>query len=245
MKTANLSVLDGIRCLQAVISANQPLGVREVSRRLEFETARTHRLLKSLAASGMLAQNAQRRYYAGPALHVFSAQALTASGLLPAALPVVDQLHDLKLIVAVGVLWGSDVTYLIHRQANRPLTSAIAREPAFPASRSAIGLALLAEQDDQTVRALYPNKSVIPGFSGGTKELLTCLRLTRKRGYAVALQGSESNRETWSIGVALPHVPAAGIAVSGIIATEDHEALAARLIAAADEIKPQFNGKGL
>lgn len=221
-----------------MIASNHPLGSRECARVLAIEPARANRLLRSLALSGLLTQDEQRKYRGGPGLHVLSAQAMRASGLLPAALPAIESLRDTGLIVALGVLWRDQVSYLIHGKATRKLEEGIGRVRTYPASRSGIGVALLARQSDAEVRALYASEPDIPGFPGGIKELLAELRRTRSRSYAIAFQSVKEDGENWSIGVALPHVPEAALALSGPIEPQQHAALAARLADAASQINP-------
>ena len=221
-----------------MIASNHPLGSRECARQLAIEPARANRLLRSLALSGVLTQDEHRKYRAGPGLHVLSAQAMRASGLLPAALPAIESLRDTGLIVALGVLWRDQVSYLIHGRATKKLEEGIGRVGTYPASRSGIGMALLARQTDDIVRSLYATAPDIPGFPGGIRELLAELRRTRSRPYATAFQSVKQDREIWSIGVALPHVPEAALALSGPIAPEQHAELAARLVAAANQINP-------
>ncbi len=204
-----------------------------------MEPARANRLLRSLALSGMLMQDEHRKYRAGPGLHVLSAQAVRASGLLPAALPAIEELRDTGLIVALGVLWRDQVSYLIHGRSNRKLEEGIGRVANYPASKSAIGLALLARRTDAEVKQLYAGDTEIPSFPGGIKSLLQSLRETRIRDYATALQHAKEGREVWSIGVALPHVPEAARALSGEVAPARHEELAARLTVAAGRINPR------
>lgn len=204
---------------------------------LDIEPARANRLLRSLALSGMLTQDENRKYRAGPGLHVLSAQAVRASGLLPAALPAIESLRDTGLIVALGVLWRDQVSYLIHGRATRKLEEGIGRVGTYPASRSGIGLAVLARQRDDDIRSLYASAEV-PGFPG-VKALIADLRQTRKRGYALVFQKVQQDREIWSIGVALPNVAEAAIAFSGPIEPAQYDKLAARLVAAAALINPR------
>ena len=89
----NRSLMDGIRCLQILSSNPGPLGARELARRLNMETTRAHRLLKTLAHMGMARQNRNAKYMPGPAMHVLAAQSLYSSGLIGKATePLLDRL---------------------------------------------------------------------------------------------------------------------------------------------------------
>mgnify|MGYP000968225246 CR=1 FL=1 len=102
---ANQSLIYGFQVLQEVIAAGQPVGSREVSRRLNMEHSRINRLLKTLVAIGMLYQDRDSKYYPGSGIHVLSALSLHASGLVTAALPVLEPIHKMGAIVALGTLW--------------------------------------------------------------------------------------------------------------------------------------------
>src|SRR5687768_12021147 len=76
---ANQSIIDGISVLQALATSEEPVGSRELARRLGLENTRVNRLLKTLAAIGMAEQNVVRKYSPGPGMHVLAAQSLYAS----------------------------------------------------------------------------------------------------------------------------------------------------------------------
>ena len=118
----NQSLIDGVRCLQAVATAGVPIGGRELARRLEMEPTRANRLLKTLAAQGFLHQDGDRKYQPGAGMHVLAAQSLHGSGMLQRALPVLARLRRRRpaLIVALGVLWHDQVSYLYHADPQTP-----------------------------------------------------------------------------------------------------------------------------
>ena len=103
----NKSLLNGIACFQVVAAEKMPLGSREIARRLGLGHTRVSRLLGTLASLGLVARTKNRKYIPGPGIHVLSAQSLHGSGLLSAAIPVLRRIHARRMIVALGVLWGS------------------------------------------------------------------------------------------------------------------------------------------
>lgn len=187
-KQPNQSIIDGIRCLQGVVSAERPVGVSELAVALDLETTRVHRLLRTLAACGLISRLPSRRYSVGPGLPVLAAQTMHAIKFGSRMLGPLEELHDRfekdHLYVALGVLWERSVSYLFHGLSDHPVESAIAAHRVWPASQSGVGIALLAELDDEAVKALYAKREV-PGYPGGTKELLKTLQETRKQGYAL------------------------------------------------------------
>ena len=75
----NQSLIDGIAVLQALAVSPDPVGGRELARRLGFEPTRVNRLLKTLAYLNIARQTADRRYAPGPGMTVLAAQSLFAS----------------------------------------------------------------------------------------------------------------------------------------------------------------------
>lgn len=206
----NQSLIDGLACLQTIASSLAPMGSRELARKLAMEPTRTNRLVKTLAHLGMAARNADRKYTAGPAIHVLSTQTLRASGLLRKALPVLRDLQKLRFLVALGVLWKDHVSYLCHALPDRPIEEGIGRFAHYPATLSSIGMVLLSAKPEQEVRRLYRGKD-IPRYGRKLGSLLRDLRRARTRGYAAI--DEENGKTTAAVPVGEP--PIAAVAVSG------------------------------
>ncbi|MEX0776466.1 MAG: helix-turn-helix domain-containing protein [Phycisphaeraceae bacterium] len=215
----NQSLIDGLTVLQAVVSRTGEVGTRELARELEIEPTRINRLLKTLAHLGLAEQTAGRKYRPGPAIHVLAAQSLFGSGLLRRAIPHLEALHTHGLVVALGVLWRDQVCYLYHAAPGMSAGEALGRVGLFPATRSGIGMALLAQGAD------------LRRFG---RELQTQLRRVREQGYALVVRHDKPRGR--SLGVALPGDVSAAIALSGPIIDRRVPELAAALHAAAHAI---------
>ncbi|MEW6548918.1 MAG: helix-turn-helix domain-containing protein [Spirochaetota bacterium] len=139
---ANQSLIYGFQVLQEVIAAGQPVGSREVSRRLNMEHSRINRLLKTLVAIGMLYQDRDSKYYPGSGIHVLSALSLHASGLVTAALPVLEPIHKMGAIVALGTLWHDTVVYFLHARVGQDLSHSVGVHENLPMGKSIIGAVL-------------------------------------------------------------------------------------------------------
>jgi DNA-binding IclR family transcriptional regulator len=180
----NQSLIDGLACLQALASSGKPVGSREMARQLGMEPTRVNRLLKTLAALGIAQQNADKQYIPGAGMHVLAAQAMFGSGLMRRALVRLEDLHRFKLSVAMGVLWRDQVAYLYHANPGMKSSEALGRVGLFPATRSGIGMALLAGLPVDDVKSLYAEQS-IPGFPNGLTSLLSALAKVREDGMAL------------------------------------------------------------
>lgn len=221
----NQSLIDGIATLQALATSPEPVGNRELARRLGFEVTRVNRFLRTLAYLGIARQTADRKYTAGPGMHVLSAQSLFASGLIRRALPALEALRPLGYTIAMGVLWRDNVSYLFHAPPGTDSAHALGRIGLYPATTGGIGMALLAELTDQDIRDLYEDRE-IPKFPDGVESLVVALGEIRKQGYARRdIRGEDQSTVAINVGA-----PAhAAIGVSGWIPPEATSAVLAAL----------------
>jgi len=182
-KQPNQSLIDGIRCLQAVIIRGRPVGVSEVAEELDLEKTRVHRLLASLTFGGFLQRNAQRKYEAGPAVPVLAAQMLHGTGLMRRAIPHLESLRKrVHLMIAMGALWERSVAFFYNGQPYDSLEVAFAKFSLWPASLSGQGMLLLAAQPEEEIRRLYA-KTPPEGY-GRMAPFLKELRAIPHQGYA-------------------------------------------------------------
>jgi DNA-binding IclR family transcriptional regulator len=101
----------------------------------------------------------------------------------------------------------------------------------YPATRSGIGLALLAQQDSRQLHGLFGGRE-IPGFPGGLPDLEAHLAQVRSQGYArVQLQP-----RTITLGVGVGAPPYAALAASGDFSEKQQAVLVDRLAQAARAI---------
>ncbi|ODP36577.1 IclR family transcriptional regulator [Sphingomonas turrisvirgatae] len=209
----NFSLIDGITVLQALATSEAPVGSRELARRLNLETTRANRLLRTLAYMGIARQTADRKYVPGPGMFVLAAQSLFASGVIKNAMPHLESLRRFNLTVAFGVLWRDTVSYLYHAPPGMPSVEALGRVGVYPASKGGIGLVLLASNSEAQVRALYAERE-IPGFDT-LDTLLTELHKIRIDGYIQHPVTGKPGEHTLAIAVGSP--PHAAVALSGWI----------------------------
>ncbi len=215
----NKSLIDGLAVLQAVSAHREPVAGAQLARELGLESTRVNRLLKTLASLDVVYRTRERRYAPGPGMHVLAAQSLFASGLTQRALGPLGELSALGLVVAMGVLWRDQVCYLYHWRPGLSLGDALGRTALFPATRSSLGLALLATREAEQVAALYGGRE-IPGFDS-LAALQAALAAARSRGYATVPTG-----DGLTVGVSFGSPAYAAIAIAG---PEDQVGLAERV----------------
>ncbi|GDY11302.1 global regulatory protein [Planctomycetota bacterium] len=198
----NQSLIDGLEVLLGAVDAAEPVGVRELARRLGLETTRTQRLLGTLAHLGLLHRTDNGRYGPGTGLHVLAAAATAANGLLAKALPELDRLQRAtKMTVALGSLWRDRVVYLAVFAKDRDPLTAVGASRSYPIQRSSIGVLLLGWQE--------------PGYAaahGIAPALETQGASARRRGWSLIDQPTEQTR---SLAVPIGDPPRLAIGLSG------------------------------
>lgn len=206
----NQSLIDGIATLQALATSPNPVGGRELARRLGFEHTRVNRMLKTLAYLGIARQTADRKYAPGPGMHVLAAQSLFASGIVTKVLPVLQDLRQFGHTVAMGVIWRDVASYLFHGPPGVPISDAIGRIGVFPATRGGIGLSLLAAMSDEVIEDIYRDREIEGDFDT-LQALQTFLADVRARGYVRVQVRPEPLQHTIAMPVGDPPVFAIGV----------------------------------
>jgi DNA-binding IclR family transcriptional regulator len=229
----NKSLIDGITTLQALATSPDPVGSRELARRLNIDPVKVNRLLKTLAYLGIARQTADRKYTAGPGMHVLAAQSLFASGLIRRALPVLENLRRFGHTVALGVLWQDNVSYLFHAPPGIEASRGLGRIGLLPATTSGIGIVLLSEYEDEDVRELFKDRE-LPMFPEGIEQLLAKLAEVRTLGYARVHVADARDHHVVAVSTGDP--AHAGVAMSGWIPESATTPLVAALRAATAEI---------
>jgi DNA-binding IclR family transcriptional regulator len=178
-----MGLIDGLKVLQELSVSPDPVTCSDLSDRLGIEVTKVNRILKTLDYLEIASSASRGMYSPGPGIHVLAAQSMAASGLLKRAIPIIEELREFNLIIALGVLWRDTVTYLFHHSPGaKSIAESISRLPLYPATQSSIGLMLLAMKEPEDVTTLYNSKN-IPGFSGLTA-LLKFLETTRENNFA-------------------------------------------------------------
>ncbi len=146
----NQSIITGIALLQEVVTAGEPVGSRELARRMQIGHSTVNRILGTLVHIGMLNRVDGRKYGVGPGVHVLSAQSLHASRLIPASIGPLKALQALGATVALGTVWNDVVCYLIHARPDADLATTIGAHQTFPLRESVIGAVI--ERRERVIR---------------------------------------------------------------------------------------------
>ena len=153
MKTARKAVQ-----LLRQFSRNEPeLGVRDLARRLDMDSASVHRLLRALLAERFVEQDAAtRRYRLGFGVVDLAAVRISQHGLLGIASPHLEQLRDeTGETVALLVADHMEAVCLAVVESRQSVRVGYDIGERIPLHASAGGQVLLAHLDEADRRAVY------------------------------------------------------------------------------------------
>lgn len=206
----NQSLIEGIRVLQQLAVARGPLSVTLLAKELGLELTRANRLVKTLAHMGFAHRTRDRKYACGPAMHVLSAQSMFGSGLIQEALPYLVKLTTHGHVVALGVLWEDQVTYLYHwSPGGMSPIDGLGRMAVLPAVQSSIGIILLAMKTDDEIKTILSRHPLAGNRT--RRQVWTDIRHARQRGFGELVHTARS------LAIMIGKPPYAGLAISGRI----------------------------
>lgn len=218
----NQSVTRAIGILNLLADTPEPLGVREIARRLDLAPSNVQRLIKTLAKAGFLEQTEDtQRYKIGYRAFQVGSAFVGQNSLYSAVMPELYALAEQHITGFLGVLRDRSVVYLATVQSEGPI--AITHRPGSQTHlhSTAMGKALLAEMDDNDIRALLgagPLPRLTPRTKVSLPQLMKEVETIRRTGYATS---EEENRQGFfSAGVVVRGASGAAVAVvSGAVPT--------------------------
>jgi DNA-binding IclR family transcriptional regulator len=237
----NQSVTRAIDILDLLAGNAEPLGVREIARRLALAPSNVQRLLKTLAKAGFLEQTqGTLRYKIGYRAFQVGSAFVGQNSLYSAVMPELYALAGRHITGFLGVRRNQALVYLATVQSEGPV--AITHRPGSQTylHSTAMGKALLAELKNDEIRALLgarPLPRLTPSTKVALPQLIKEIEAVRRLGYATS---EEENRQGFfSAGAVVRDVSGAAIAViSGAVPTvtmkaNDRSAIARQVIDAA------------
>lgn len=208
--SSNLSLEKGLLILNLLKDAREPLGVREIARRLELTPSVAQRLLNTLAAQGHVEQESNRRYQIGYAVLGLAQHVFQRSRLLKLAEIELKQLAAGGCFNGfLGVRRGSAGVYVLAVQSDSPVVIRAHPGESMALHSTALGKALLFGMSDRLIADLLghePLRRLTERTVVDVDKLVEQLRLGRSLGYATAM--SENLEGVISVGA--PIYDAAG-----------------------------------
>lgn len=149
----NRTVFDAFRCLNLMVAESRPLGIREMGRLLILDSAKVTRLMQTLLALEMVQVDERRKYSPGLGIHRLTAHAIHNSTFYNAVIGTLEEIGSRDVSIAIGVLSGNKVVYLIHTRGGESIVRSIGNYDSFPVHESIIGIKLMAAKSDEEIVA--------------------------------------------------------------------------------------------
>lgn len=211
------TLMKGFAILDALASAETPLGVSALSEMLGFGKSNVHRLLYTLSSLGYVQQEAATRHYS-PTMKAWElgTQVARRNPLLRAGNSVMQVLHEKTgETVYMSMLSGSDILYLQILSSSRSATSPALVGLRWPAVMTASGKVLLAFQENIPAVVAEAAMKLPPGAPLDVDATIREFEEIQQRRYA--LSDSGWIRGVNAIAVAIPNrrrPPVASIGIS-------------------------------
>lgn len=182
------SLTTAIEILHCFSAGAPELRVSDIARQVSVPKSTVSRLLKEMQHHGLVEQDVKsRRYRPGPLAFRLGTLYQAHLHILDLVENAVEELvEEFRLIGYVGVLDGADVVILRIRQGSDLLRIVLEPGSRLPAFATAIGNALLARVDDESLMDLLPPVMTYEAtdWSVDRTDLLRDLAEIRKRGCA-------------------------------------------------------------
>ncbi|GLS18052.1 IclR family transcriptional regulator [Labrys miyagiensis] len=190
--TGNLSLERGLSVLQLLRVSDEPLGVRELARRLDLSAPAVQRILNTLAQVAYVEQDPpSRRYRLGPSLLSLAQNMLREDRLVRASQGELELLAEAACLNAfLGIRRGDQGIYLLAVQSKSPVVIRSSPGETFSLHSTAMGKALLLNlTPEQIVEILGsgPFKQHTHRTATDVGKLHGHIRAARAAGYTTSL----------------------------------------------------------
>lgn len=184
----------GLRVIRSFGTETSDLTLAEVARATDLNRATARRLLLTLEELGYVERRGDR-FRLTPRVLDLGYAYVSSFGVPQLALPYLEKLSEqVHEASSVGVLDGSEVVYVARVPAKRVMNVSIGLGSRFPAYRTSLGRAMLADLDEDDVAAIWkasdrsePTSQTVTTLA----QLQQRLGTVRQRGYALVDQELE------------------------------------------------------
>lgn len=190
--SGSLSLNRGLMVLEELNASVEPLGVRELARRVELSAPAIQRILNTLGEFGYVEQDCEtRRYHLGYGVLALAQRLLGRDRLIELAQPELQALASKGHFNAfLGVRRGSLGLYLRAVQSDSPVVIRSAPGETMTLHATALGKALLLGMPDKALAEFLkelPLEKLTPRTVVDAGRLAEQIRTARKIGYSTSL----------------------------------------------------------
>lgn len=190
--SGSLSLERGLSVLEVLRESEEPVGVREIARRLELSAPAIQRLLNTLAEHGYVEQAADtRRYRIGHGVLALARHVLRKDRLIGLSEPELQRFAAEGCFNAfLGVRSGSVGLYLLAVQSRSPVVIRSSPGERMPLHSTALGKALLLGLSDDAIDEILgeaPLERLTPRTVTEPGRLIGQLHAAQSIGYTTSL----------------------------------------------------------
>ena len=244
-----------LRILTHLARQSGPVAASAIARDLGLPRSSTYQLIRVMQDEGYVVHYPELRAYGlGSLVSEIGSSVLRATRLGRLAQPLIDRLVlevGVPAVAQLGVLHGSDVSYVSKAAGHRAPTTVASIGVRLPAHLTATGRSMLAALPGGQVRALFPHRDSLVTRRGlgptTLRALDEILAATRSRGFAVEdgeiTQGYSSVAATATDRHGYP-VAAIGLTYLSVatVTPDDIARLGAAVVAAAAALTARLGG---
>jgi IclR family acetate operon transcriptional repressor len=179
----------GLDVLELLDDAPAPIGIREMSRRLDLHPPIVQRLVQTLLSRGYVRQDPEtRRYSIGYRVLTIGASIHRNDALIVASRRELTALtRQIRVDAYLGVQEGNEVVYLLNVQSEGPVSVRSEPGQSIYLHSTAIGKIILASRTEEEARRLLgaePLSARTPKTITDPDHLIASLQKVRKDGFA-------------------------------------------------------------
>lgn len=197
------SVENTVKILDLILSANQPLGVNEISRQSSISLATSFRILKTLSSSGWVYQDKEDRYLIGPKISFVTEKNNFYIVLKEISYYIMSRLTEKTSQAMNLVVRDNNKCYIIQQTRTNKIVDYVPPiGTLLPVYASACGKVLLSELPEPLLDDILDSIDLLPLTKYTITEraqLLESLIKCRHNGYA--LDAKESMEHAYCIAV--------------------------------------------
>ncbi len=183
------TVVKALATLRLFTLEREWLGVREIARLLDINSATVHNILRTLMDTGLIEQHPEsKKYRLGLGLVRLAGTKLAQLDVVTASAgPMKDLLTETGETISLAVLYGNDLVYLAKMESLQAVRVASRIGGGAPLHASAHGKSLLAFLDDDSINRLLtpPLLSYTSATVTDVRKLRAELKQIRVQDYAV------------------------------------------------------------
>jgi len=178
------SLLKAFDILDCFTEETPELGIKELAAMVGMPQSSVYRMVQSLMFSGLVFQNGNnKKYLLGPKMTIYSGKCRSLNAYRDIAIKYMQKIaEETDETVNLGILDRDRIVYSHRITCKHVLRPDFVLEASYPAFRTGLGMALIADLGDSAIEWIYENNAEDIGLT--FEEFLGIIEGIRKDGCA-------------------------------------------------------------